>query len=702
MKDRSNLKALFIFLLFSFISLHFLLTAFHTSISFNGNYDSHLNLSLLSNCLKSLRSLDFNNIYHYPSYYPYSYVSVAGPLLIGQAILVLPLCLVGIENIYFLNNILVFLSFFLGGYSVYLLTKEISENDNTSIMAGIIFVLMPIKQQNLPHLNLLFICFSIFSILYIYRYLKENRKRDLMLFGLFYFIQALFDLSYFFMLSFMIPVIVIVYIFIIKRIPLCSLLSLTGMAIISAGTVAVVFYPYIANPLGFQYSQALFRYDNLLPSIALFTTRAMGHPKPTGDSIPMFLGFSACFTLSCFFYKKSDKKTAKALSVLLFLTLAAGFIILNYSSLDTGQRIEYADHGLIMISMVIVILLILCWKYLGKGEKFIFLMLAVSLIIFFQGIYRFIGFEINIFRFLSQYIGFFGRMRGPRMQLLFQSIWIISSVMGLSLLGKGRAKYKYMNAFYIIAVLLVIENFPGSVQVGRPEGFTINKKASYEYLEKYPDYYGVLELPYYNGGPREHIYELNTIFHDKQIYNSHFGVGIFDPLKIIRRGYLQGYNTMCTHLTDADVIKYLRDRGIYILVFHKDALIDMPSRMYKWEFLIKSLYRSLEMNLISDISIDEYCIIAVISPQESGDCFSYQLPYRYFRNKDKVVLTAENNYDDNDMNISLNKKDMMNIRLKKGSNRIEISLDSTRLFFKENYLELKSRKEITIKGFEQL
>lgn len=637
-------------------------------------------------------------MYHYPCYYPYGYVSTAGPMLPGQAVLVLPLYLLGFDNIYFLNNFIVFLSYFLGGFSLYLLARELIHDEFSGIMAGLIFILMPLKHQNLPHLNLLFICFSIFSILHIYRYLKHKRLKSLFLCGIFYFLQGMFDLSYFFILSFLLPIIAVLYFFIDGKADFRALIKIALVIILFCGAVCLVFLPYITNPLDFEHSLDLFRYDNLISSYSLFTSRAFNHPKPVGDAFPMYLGFTACFLLSFFFYKKAGSKPfARVLSVLSALLIMITFISFNYLGMDTANIRYWADISLSVFVFMLLVLIILCWKCMDRGEKFVIALLFTGFVLFFQGLYSVIPFEFNLFRFLSHYIDFFGRMRGPRSHYLFQSLWIISSLLGIRLIRSDRALRPGIVVF--LALLLLAENFPGTAETGALAGFDPAKKESYAFLENYPDHCGVLELPYFDGGPAETSYMLNTLFHDKQVYNGHFGMGIRDPLKIIGRGYLRGYQTLCNHLLDEEIISYIRDRGIYIIIAHRDMFVDSPSRLYMWEMLKTRFEQSREAGLIKEYFADDNCITAIIAQKSTGREFSWQLPYRYFRKKKGIVFNIYNPYPGNEIGIFLNGKEITRYSMHVDSKAVKLEIDSLQLEFKENYLVIKSSDEISIDGF---
>ncbi len=694
MAKRSDYKAVFLLLVFTFIALHFIIPHFFSYISFSDNFDNHLNNGNLMHCLESIKKLDLSGLYHYQFYYPYGYVSTAGTMFLGQAILVLPFYLLGIENIYFFNNILVFLAYFSGGLAVYFLAKELIADYYSALAAGIIFILAPVKHQNLPHLNLLYFSLSIFCILYLFRFLRKKHFSDLILFGIFYFAQSLFDLSYFFILTVLLPLYTLIYSFVKGQINIRSLIKLFFAAIAGASLVIILYFPYLKNPLNLQNPYKFFDFSSLMQSSFLFSSSTFHSLNSNPADYPLFLGFSGSFILSYLFYKKSSKTIHKMISILIFILLLASNILLSFSGIDKPYLEKYMNIPFNIILLLIIILTAVTWNHLKKGERTVILISILSLILFFQGLYSIVPFEFNLFRLLSYHSSFFSRLRGIKLHYFFLMFWIVFAACGIKTLRTSGSK----KLFYFVLMLLIAESIPYNTRSGKLYGFSSAAKDEYQILSNYPDHYGMLELPHHNGGPKECLYILNTMFHNKQIYNGHFGVGILDPLRVYSKGYFLGVNKICIDINDNEALNYLRDKGIFIIVVHKKGLILRPSQLYLWNSLIKSFQKSCSSGMLQDLHISEDFIIGILSRKESGDSFQYILPYRYFRKKRRIIYRISNSFTDNRLEFLLNEDMLGSFIINKGASQLEISIRPDLLSPAENCLQIRCSKEIKIES----
>lgn len=693
--SNNNSKAGLILFFTTIIALYFLIPGFFSTVAYHDNYDNHSSISLFYHCLISIRSLNFSNIYHYPIYFPYGYASSSGAIFLGQAIILTPLFLLGIENVYFLSNILIFIAFLSGGYSLYLLSLELSDDYRASLMAGMLYILLPVKRINYPHLNQIFFAPSILVILFLCRYLKNNKKPDLILFGAFYFIQSLFDISSFFILTFLLPFLVIGYFISIKKIDFLPLLKLAGASFFSGCLTMILFYPYITNPLGFEYVRDLFDKDLLIPSYSLFSSFAFGNRPFMPESYPLFLGVSGGFFLFYFFFTRTDSLCKKIFSSLLFPLMIISYLLVQFPVIDPLKVRYIADIALCLLLLFLISYLIIFFKTLRKGESFILISVIILLFSLFQGPYRFISLELNVFRILSYFIEFFGRMRGIRTHYFFFIFWILLISLGIKHFNADRKWKRILLSLLILMVLA--ENFPINHRYGTLKGFVPEKINSYRNIEKYPDYWGILELPHQNGGPREYINTLHTVFHNKQIYNGHFGEGIRDPLRIYRRGYFRGINTLSIDILDPYKINYLRERGIMILIVHKNHMISKPSHHYLWQRIVHSFSISYEKGYLQEYYLDDYCLIGILSEKREGKEFVYQLPYRYFRKRSKILFNINNNIVKNSILWTLNDDKVKEIVIDKGIISLEIDINKDLdLDYKENYLKIKSQGEIYI------
>lgn len=616
--------------------------------------------------------------------------------MLGQALILLPFYMTGIDNVYLFNNILVFLAYLSGGIAVYMLARELAGDYSSSVLAGIIFILAPVKETNLPHLNLLFISLSIFALCFFFRYLGSQRLQDLVFFSLFYFAQALFDLSYFFLLSVFIPFYILIYLAVTRKFHLKSLFLLALSGLISILAVLLIYFPYLRNPLGLENPYRFFDMECLLESSYLYTGGFFAIDAVNPVYCQMFLGFCASFLTAFYFYAKSSSFLSKSLAVLLFSALTVPYIIYSSVSAQADVMRFWMDISVASLLIILIAMAFLHRKNMSGTHMVVLIAVIMGFIFLFQGIYSFIPFETNLLRFLSRYFSIFSRIRGIKIHYFFLVFWIILAVIGIRRLKKSCPRL----LFFLAAGLLILENFPSGRPVGRLAGFSYNNRETYSLLENYPDYYGVLELPHEGGGFREIIYVLNTMFHNKQIYNGIFGVNNNDALNIYRRGYFSGINRISSDITDREITEYLRKKGINIILVHKSGFVWRPSQSYIWGRLVNSFNKSLGSGLIDECIISDDAIIALLKPAREGREFVYQLPYRYFYKFKNIILELHSEEDNNCISLSINRIKVLDRELDKGLNFLEIPVESLALGYKENYLSFSSSSEIIVKNME--
>jgi hypothetical protein len=93
-------------------------------------------------------------------------------------------------------NFLVFLGFVLSAFGCYLLIKELTGSRMGGIAGGLFFAFCPYKISRLPHLQILFSAFLPFMMLYLFRYLKDGKRKNLLIFALFFLLQSLVSWHY--------------------------------------------------------------------------------------------------------------------------------------------------------------------------------------------------------------------------------------------------------------------------------------------------------------------------------------------------------------------------------------------------------------------------------------------------------------------------------------------------------------------------
>ncbi|MCU0277105.1 MAG: hypothetical protein MUF02_09715, partial [Acidobacteria bacterium] len=101
--------------------------------------------------------------------------------MFGQALMLLPIFLLGEPNVYAVYNGLVFFAYVAAGYGAYLFFKELQGNETAAVLAAGLYVLLPFRVYNIPHLNLLLNFPIPFALYFLLRYLKNGRRKELLL-----------------------------------------------------------------------------------------------------------------------------------------------------------------------------------------------------------------------------------------------------------------------------------------------------------------------------------------------------------------------------------------------------------------------------------------------------------------------------------------------------------------------------------------
>lgn len=111
------------------------------------------------------------------TFYPYQNTLAFSESLIGQAFLVTPL--IWLTNNSVLGyNVLLLLSFILSGWGVYLLVVELTGSKAAGLVSGVIFAFFPNRFTQFSHLHLLGTEWMPFCLLYLRRFLQNNRWRN--------------------------------------------------------------------------------------------------------------------------------------------------------------------------------------------------------------------------------------------------------------------------------------------------------------------------------------------------------------------------------------------------------------------------------------------------------------------------------------------------------------------------------------------
>jgi len=130
------------------------------------------------------------NIFH-----PARYALAFSENLFGAAVFGFPLFASGASTL-FVYNFLFLLGMFLSAMGAWALAREITGNPAASLLAGMVFAFVPWRLAQIPHIQYQWGPFLPLSLLFLLRWLDGGRRRDLVLFAVFFAWNALTNVHY--------------------------------------------------------------------------------------------------------------------------------------------------------------------------------------------------------------------------------------------------------------------------------------------------------------------------------------------------------------------------------------------------------------------------------------------------------------------------------------------------------------------------
>ena len=627
-----------ILFLLSLTILYPILPHFMSRLPFGWNGDIKLSLAILDANFKHLSRLQFNQIYHLPIVYPLSYVMTSGSNLFGQSLLFLPLHLFGVRNYYLIYNLAVFIAILGAGLCAYLLFMELLGRRPVALVAAALYMLLPFRVHNIPHLNALFSFPIPLCLLFLLRYFKRERRRDLMLFFLFLVLQFLFDLALGFYLAVAGAIIYLIAILVYKRITLKSILIPLALAFLAALLVLAVFSPYLQKELTLSSATPVksIRHHS---SLSFYTGLSYLHlllKRSTGGLLisPYFLGFIASALLLLAFLPHITRMREGILlgGAGLFL-LGPGVLVFLVSA--DRPLIRLTAVGNVAITGFLICLLLLLLVLGGKPSPelriFSYSFLAMILISF-EPFSRWFGF----FDHLANVLPFIRRTRGIYTQYTFTLLALAMFGFGLRWLwDKTGGKRKTMA---LLLVLLFAERLRWPVVVtpireDRPE-----YQRFYGQLQRFPDHLGLLELPLLN--EYANVYTLFTRYH--HLHTCHGGLGLTaDALGLSSRDGLS-LKTSLQGLADSRLCDELKRQGIgVILVFKNIVRNETSSSNVAWNRVVDHVRQGSARGLFRQVVESDAGLMLVLEGQAAANELEQAIPYYALIGKKMLRLRVQ-------------------------------------------------------------
>jgi hypothetical protein len=239
------------------------------------------------------------------------------------------------------------------------------------------------------------------------------------------------------------------------------------------------------------------------------------------------------------------------------------------------------------------------------------------------------------------------------------------------------------------------------------------EKALYAVIDQFPDHYGVLELPHFRGFGDNKIFSLYTIYHDKHVYNGFYGVGIFDPLKIFKQRYFHPVTSIPEDINDPSILRYLRENGIRIIVFHRSLMIfgevkgQQKFKVTKkvnqwWGDIVGGFKKAKERGLLQELDILDNGIIAVINEDNKAMSFKFQFTYHYMKSKKHMVMNLKK-FTDNPVKIKVffNRELIFETPFVEPFADIKVKLpQKAELRARGNYFEIQCSEEVSLEKID--
>jgi hypothetical protein len=133
-------------------------------------------------------------------FYPYPRTLAYSELLLGNALLALPITIVS-SNPVLGYNVALLLSFVLTGFGTYLLVLKLTRSQNAGVVAGIIFAFCSYRLANLAQVQLLTTQWMPLALLSLFQLMHHRRPRHIMAFVIFVTLQSISCFYYAFLLG---------------------------------------------------------------------------------------------------------------------------------------------------------------------------------------------------------------------------------------------------------------------------------------------------------------------------------------------------------------------------------------------------------------------------------------------------------------------------------------------------------------------
>jgi len=676
---------IFSYFLLSLLILFPLVPHLFSQLPFASNGDIRLSLTVLFSNLKKISQGDLLNLFQLPILFPLSHTLTAGVNLFGQTLLVLPLYLAHVRNVYFLYNFLVFFAYAAAGYCAYRFAREWVQERWIAWIVGALYILMPYRVHNIPQLNLLFSFPIPLALLFFSRYLKKYSLKDLVFFFLSFLSQFLFDLSVAIFLGIALAIFFLLRLFLFGFPPKRFWLQLGAAFLCLALVVFFIFLPYLSQKTSFSiiseitaiptfaFHSPLSFYSNW-SYILLSFKGIVWHQSPFSPGIGLFIFFMLAFTP----YLESRPQKILAWLGLSFLVIPALSMPFVFRSLQFSTLTRICGWALMLFFISLALLLFLIRK---KAPQALLWLSGTWIVLQFFSSQVSLPF-FNLFQFMAGGISFLRRARFIRTEYILLLLFFSVAAFGFSYFFKRFQKKKIL--LLLVLLLVFAERIRWPVYPEKLKDDGPNTRELYQLLAPYPKHFGLLELPF---DPLEpNFYSFFTVYHDKHTYHGNINY-LKDSFQLDRHPQLRPENKY-SGLSDPLFIHMLKTKGVRLLLLFKNRELNESQRAY--HVMQNQVRLGESRGLYERVAKRKNGTLLVLSEHEHGSRIRYFLPHFALRGKDGLICRVKANGEKEAeflFNGSLVKKQPLQ---KEGETPIVIGLRGLPLALQFNYLEINS------------
>jgi hypothetical protein len=178
-------------------------------------------------------------------FYPHHGTLLYADSLLGLAFLAAPLLALGVPLVP-AYNILFLLSFFLAGLSMYCLVFHLAKSRAAAVLAGFIFAFFPYRFAHISHLELLYMAWMPFCLLFLHKFFQRPSYKNLFAAAAFFIFQTTSCAYYGVHLAVVVSLFILFFAWRTRLFLKASFWAKMGLfAVCVLAVLGLLFYPYI-------------------------------------------------------------------------------------------------------------------------------------------------------------------------------------------------------------------------------------------------------------------------------------------------------------------------------------------------------------------------------------------------------------------------------------------------------------------------